>query len=264
MIENPKYTTELSKGQGMIGETLAIMELWEEGTSVAELKEMALQQGVVGKATALRVKDIVGRVFASRFLKDDARPARNIKLLLKLGYSINELNRILFIHTARAHDILHDFATQVYWAKYAAGARKIHRDDALDFIERAMSEGIVSPRWSDNMKIKVAGYLGACLADFNLTGKDKGGVKEIQPFGIDDLTSLYLIHDIHFSGFGDTAVAEHPDWGLFGMEPMDARREMKRVARGHFIPQFSGDLIRVSWKYQTMEEAIHGFAGERF
>ena len=87
-----KYTTELSKGQGMVPETLAILNLWTPSMSVAELKSTVVREGSIG----------------------------------------------------RAHDILHDFITEMYWGKYETGATVITRQDALEFIDRAANNGIIT------------------------------------------------------------------------------------------------------------------------
>ncbi len=259
-----KYRTALSKGQGIVPETLALLNLWEPSMNAVDLKAAALSEGVIGRATALRVKDIVGRVFAARYLCDDAKPALRLKNLLELGAAPRDLNPILLIHTARVHAELHDFITEVYWPKYAGGARHVARQDALDFLERAANNGLISPRWSDTMMFRVARYLTGCLTDFQLAGKDRAGKREIQPFAIEPLTTLYLAHDIHFSGFSDNALIDHEDWRLFGLEPYEVRRTLERAAGDHFIPQFSGDVIRIDWKYKTMEDALSGIAAEGF
>ena len=170
------------------------------------------------------------------------------------------LTQIFFIHPARVHHVLHDFITETYWPKYAAGGRQISRQDALNFLERAANTGIISPRWSETIMLRVARYLTGCLTDFQLAGDNRAGKREIIPFTIQPLTTLYLAHDIHFAGFSDNALIEHEDWGLFGLEPMDVRNVLERAGNGHFIPQFSGDLIRITWKYRTMEEALGGIA----
>lgn len=260
MTRRRKYTTELSKGQGMVSETLALLRLWNPSVSVAELKSAAVKEGVIGRATALRVQDIVGRVFAPRYLRDGAEPARNIKTLLEMGVPSRNLIQVFLIHTARAHPVLHDFITEVYWPRYAAGARQIRRENALDFIEKASNNGLISPPWSETMMLRVARYLTGCLTEFQLAGKDRAGKREIVSFDIQPLTILYLAHEIHFSGFSDNALMEHEDWGLFGLEPLEVRNVIERAANGHFIPQFSGDLVRISWKHKTMEEALRGIA----
>jgi hypothetical protein len=150
-FSNRKYTTELSKGQGMVEETIVLLDLWEPGMSVADLKSVAIRQGVLGRATALRVRDIVGRVFAARYLTNGGRPAQNLKRLVKLNVSAGALNQILLIYTARAHDVLHDFICDAYWRKYEAGATHITTQDAVLFLRQSVDSGIISPPWSDTM-----------------------------------------------------------------------------------------------------------------
>ncbi len=256
MKKERKYTTELSKGQGAIPEMLAVLDAWEVGMKVVDLKQKVLETGAIARATAVRVKDIVGRVYSSRFLRNDAKPAINMKRLIEGGLRPSQLTQIFLIYTCRANDILHDFICDVYWPKYGAGSTYITRQDALDFLETSTTMGIISPRWSETMMMRVARYLTGCLTDFGMAGVDKGGKRELQPFTISSLATLYLSHEIHFSGANDNTIIEHPDWKLFGFESRDVVNELQRIATPHFIPQYSGDLLRVSWKYKTMEEAL--------
>lgn len=259
-FSNRKYTTELSKGQGMVEETIAILGLWEPGMSVVELKSSAIHQGILGRATALRVRDIVGRVFAARYLTNGSQPAYNLKRLLKLNFPAGTLNQILLIYTARAHHVLHDFICDAYWRKYEAGATHISTPDAVLFLRQSIDGGIISPPWSETMILRVGRYLTGCLSDFKLAGEDHRGSREIIPFRITSLTALYLAFEIHFSGVSDDGILCHNDWHLFGLGPMDIRRELEYVSNGHFITQFSGELLRISWHYKTMEEALDGIA----
>lgn len=258
MTETRKYTAGLSKGQGMIPETLALLDVWTPGMTQAELYDLAVSRGVISRATAIRVQDIVRRVFAFRYLADGGRPARYLKLLMDLNVPRNLVTPLLFIYTARIHLVLHDFTTMIYWPKYETGAVDIARRDALDFIEKSVSEGRIAPRWSDSMMTRVARYLTGCLADFGLLGPDRAGRREILDFRPGALTVLYLAHELHFGGAGDMAIIAHEDWALFGMAPMDVRYALERASQNHFIPQFSGDLMRIAWRYSTMEEALRG------
>lgn len=256
MNKNRKYTTELSKGQGAIPEMIAVLDVWKPGMKVVDLKQQVLETGAIARATTVRIKDIVGRVFASRFLKEDANPAANLKKFYQGGIRPNQLTQIFLIYTCRANDILYDFICEVYWPKYGAGSTYIQRQEALEFIEASITMGIISPSWSDTMMLRVARYLTGCLTDFGMAGDDRGGKRELISYTASSLTILYLIHEIHFSGANDNSILEHPDWKIFGMEPQDVVNELQRVANPHFIPQYSGDLLRISWKYKTMEEAL--------
>lgn len=263
-LEQRKYTTELSKGQGMVSETLALLRIWEPGMNVADLKALAVEEGVIGRATALRVKDIVGRVFAPRYLTDSGKPAIYIKKLLDLGVSPERLNQVFLVYTCRAHDVLHDFITEVYWTKFAAGATQITRKDALDFLEGAVNIGLISTRWSESMMLRVARYLTGCLSDFKLAGPDVNGSRDILPFRVESITAVFLAHEIHFSGYTDASILENPDWRLFGLDPIEVKYELERISNGHFILQFSGGLLRISWNYGTMEEALNAIATAEF
>ncbi len=85
--------------------------------------------------------------------------------------------------------------------------------------------------------------------------------KQIRPFRILSGTALYLAHEVHFRSFSDNSILELPDWKLFGLVREDIVRELERLAGdGHFILQFAGDLLRITWRYQTMEDCLDAIA----
>ncbi len=255
-----RYTAELSKGQGIIEESVAVLRVWEPGMSAADLKEKVKSEGVIDRPTALRVEDIVGRLFVPRFLAEAGAPAARLKLLLEKGMPISALQQLFFLYAARTHAILRDFVTEVYWPKYAAGVHIVTRQDAIDFVERAKDTGFVSPPWSQSTTVRMARYVATALADFGLLGKDHAGRREILPFRMSTFTGRYLAYDLHFRTRDDTAVQNAPDWQYFGLDALDVRRELEQIAGNHFIVQYAGDLVRISWMYPTMEEALHAIA----
>lgn len=257
-----RYTAELSKGQGIIDETVALLRAWEPGMDTMALKELVKREGIIDRATALRVEDIVGRLFAPRFLVREGAPAKNLKLLLSQGVPVSKLQQLFFLHAARAHSFLHDFVTQVYWPKYAAGGVTITRQDALAFVERAKDIGLVTPPWSLSTTARMARYVGTALADFGLTGTDHAGRREILPFRLSMLAGRYLAYELHFRNVDDNALQHAEDWQLFGLEPMDVRHELERISGNHFIVQHTGDLLRISWTHPSMEEALHAIAAD--
>lgn len=259
-----KYTTALSKAQGMFEETLALFAVWTPGMASTELASIAVEGGILSKATAKRARDMIAEQFAPRYLVDDARPAKQINILLDAGISLAKLKKIFLIHTARANAVLYDYILEVYWQKYQAGRNTISKDDAFQFLENAINTGHLLTRWSDTMMGRVASYLGGCLADFGLVEEGRKSTRRILQYKIDRLTLLYLVHDIHFSGYNNSGIIDHPDWKLFGLEGIDVVRELQRVSNNHFILQYSGELIRFSWNYNSMEEALRGIAAEEF
>ena len=117
MISQQRYTTNLSKAQGIIPETYELLELWEPGMTSAELTSRVKEAGALGKPTRVRMEDVVSRGFARRYLIDDSKPAVWLKRMLDCTASRASLRQLMFIYTARANPILHDFVTKVYWRK---------------------------------------------------------------------------------------------------------------------------------------------------
>ena len=258
---------------------MAILRSWQPGMDVTELKEVVLNDGVIGRATALRVNDIVGRIFNVRYLADGGKSAERMKMLVNLGASERDISQLLFLHAARGHDILRDFVTEIYWGRVMAGSDHITKQDALlwlfvllfwslfrsatrhlDFIQVATNMGRIAPPWSESTVARMARYLGTALGDFGLAARDRSGSRDVLPFDVKPLTALYLAHDLHFDGVGDRGVLEHRDWSLFGLSAMDVRRELDRLGAGHLIVQYSADVVTISWKHESMGEAIRAIA----
>jgi hypothetical protein len=54
----------------------------------------------------------------------------------------------------------------------------------------------------------------------------------------------------------------HPDWRLFGLEPLDVIGVWRALSgQGHLIVQSAGGIVNVSWKYEQMSEVIDVIAG---
>ena len=239
---------------------MALFSLWRPGMSSPDLASATVEQGLLGKATAKRARDMVVEQFAPRYLADTGHSARNIKILIDAGLSLNKLKQIFLLHTTRANRVLHDYICEVYWPKYQAGRINISKDDAIEFLESAFALGKIPSRWSDLMVSRVASYLGGSLSDFGLLENGRKSSRRITNFKIEPLTSLYLSYDLHFTGYSDDNIPGYADWKLFGLDETDVIHELQRIAGDHFILQYSGELLRISWQYQTMEEALHAIA----
>jgi hypothetical protein len=252
-----KYTTALCKGQGMIPETLTLLKEWAPGMAAPDLYKIVLECGLIPKATAGRVKDIVSRVFGPRYLSGDAEPAKYLKRLLEAGYGADELSQLLLLYCARTYPELRDFITEIYWPRYAAGAGFLYRQDSDVFFRNAYESGKLPNKWTDESRTKIARYLLAALTDFKLIGPAVKDHRQILSFGIQEFTTLYLVHELHFSGVGDQGLMTHPDWQIFGLESYDVLEEMRAVAsRGRFVVQHSGQILRIAWGFKTMEEFL--------
>ena len=52
-----------------------------------------------------------------------------------------------------------------------------------------------------------------------------------------------------------------PDWEVLGLSREDLIRRIDRLAqRGHFIAQYSGELLTISWLYKSLTDAADGIS----
>lgn len=259
MTDSPPspYTTNLSKAQGLVPETLELLTLWQPGMSAAELKNLVKQTGALGRATDTRITDVVSRGFAQRYLIDGGRPAAWLKQLLEAGVGRSALHQIIFVYTARHNSVFHDFVTSVFWRKALSGSGEVTKEDTRDFLERAAACGLIVPRWADSMMERVTRYLLGTLEDFRMIGENRRGCRQAKPPVILSETLLFLAHDLHFHGVEDRNIPSHPDWKLFGLMPADVIALLEKEAgKGHLQVQNAGQLLRIEWKHPDMEHVI--------
>lgn len=256
-MEGVAYTSRLGAGLGLLQETDSLLDLWRPGMSSPELYSVALQSGAFPNMSARRLKDVVTEGFASRYLVRNGDPASWIKELRSV-VTARDMRQTLLIFTARAHQILNDFITKVYWSSYSAGQSTLERSDSSRFVERANQDGKTTTKWSDTTVRRVASYLIGCCVDFGLLEptQEKDSFR-FSDFRVTAGTALVLAHELHFDGKGDNAVVSHSDWLLFGMEQADVIEQFRQLMLdGHLVVQSAGGVVNVGWKYQNMQEVI--------
>jgi hypothetical protein len=73
---------------------------------------------------------------------------------------------------------------------------------------------------------------------------------------------VYLVHDLHASGLTDAALLDHTDWELYGIRPSHRFEALDRLGGDRWwIAQGAGSVVRITWKYDTLEEAVDALAG---
>jgi hypothetical protein len=261
MEKHGNFTANFQAGLGVVPETKLLLELYEPGVSIPQLRLKALESGLFPKLSARRLRNLVAECFAPRYMVDYGLPARCLKILLPILDS-RELLQFLWLYTARSQEIFTSFILNVYWARYAEGQLNLGNDDAQRFIQRALDDGRMGSRWTDKTIRRVASYLTGASADFGFLEGGSKRTRKILPVHILPRMVVFLAYDLHLRGMGDNAVISHPDWALFGLSRDETLDELKRVSLdGHFIIQAAGEAVRIAWKYSSMEEACHGIAG---
>lgn len=253
--ENRIYNSDLLKGTGLIQETLQLLDIYEAGKTKQELLDEVIELNSLGKGHINRTKDIVNNAFQRRYLSEGEETVLSLKKLRERYISLEQISQILFIYTCRANLILFDFTVEVYQKHAKKGALMLPEKATLFFIEDAIKDGHIPVKWADSTKRKVSEHMNACLIDFKLIDRSK----KLLPFFIHDFTVNYWMHILHFKGYTDKAVLSAEEWALFGLDKQDVVTLMQRLSyTGHFIFQYSGELVNITWKYQNMSEFIHG------
>jgi hypothetical protein len=248
-----KYDTNLAMGLGLIDETKVLLQTWETAMSPADLYQEVLNSGLLSHVSAYRLRNIVIRCFAQRYLVNQGSPAINLKRLLP-SLTSAETAQLFFLYTCRANSILADFVRDIYWGSYEAAAQTITKMEAENFILRAIDDNKTPSRWAEGQIERMGRYLTGCCSDFGLLDRPSPKGRTISTYRIEPKVVAYLAYELHFSGVGDNALLTHEDWQLFGLAREDVLEEIKRLSlKGLLIVQAAGDVIRISWKQQNME-----------
>lgn len=249
------YTTQLQAGLGLKEETKGLFELWQPGMNTQQLCDVALESGSFPNVTARRLRNIVAECFFPRYLRNEGVAQQVKELITRLSSS--EMSQVFYLYTARANFILAEFVKNVYWQKYASGYQNLHVEDSKEFVELGLQDGKMKKSWSETTIKRVSSYILGCLVDYNFLEVESRSERRITPPRLADNVAVYLAYELHFSGLGDNAVINHPDWQLFGLSPEDVREELKALAvNRHWIIQAAGDVVQISWAYKNMEEVI--------
>ena len=252
------YTVSITKGAALINEMKTLLRQWSPSEDYRVFLERIQQTGVLSKETAYRTHDLVNRVFRPRLLTPDDRAARALKLLFEAGVDNSALNELLLLYSARADDVLYDFVVRRFWPLARSGAVLMQVDAALSFLEEINRTGQVSQVWTQTTQLRIARGLLAALRDFGLLRQAKRGRREIVLYRLTAVSVAYLAHELHFAGLPDAAVAEHADWGLYGLDRAHVLDRLDLLGpRLGLLVQRAGSVVRITWSQPSMESLIH-------
>lgn len=254
-LTKKKYNSDLLKGTGLIQETLVLIDVYRQGLTKEEFITEVIESNFLGKEHENRIKDIVNHVFQRRYLIEGEETVLEIKKLRSKYLPLETLTQILFIYTCRANRILFDFVKDIFQKFVKEGSVQIPQKAAINFIEEAIRDGRIEKKWADSTKKKVSEHINACLIDFKLTDRSKN----ILPYFVTDYTINYWMHKLHFAGVNDENIFAAEEFDLLGLTRAELVNHAKRISlAGYFIMQDSGELIRITWKYKSMQSFIDG------
>ncbi|MDF9799773.1 hypothetical protein OKW21_005036 [Catalinimonas alkaloidigena] len=249
------YTTQLQAGLGLIEETKSLLSIYEPGLTSSQLHEKALESGLFPMVSARRLRNIITECFTPRYIKPDS--AKYLKPISQV-LPASTFNQFLLVFTSLANQILFDFIIEVYWNKYSGGRDTLSTSNAKDFVTNAVNEGKTQSVWSETTIRRVSSYLIGCCADYGLLSSNRSSERQIQSIRLQEHTLLFFSYWFHLHGMGDNSIINHSIWKIFGLEPGDVREELKRISKkGWLIVQTAGDVTRISWSFNNLEEVTN-------
>ena len=254
---NEAYAVRIAKGAGLITETREILRAWQPGESAAVLAERVLKTDLLGKSTARRVKDIVQRVFAPRYLYPAGCPALYLKRLVERHTTGDWFRDLCLLYTARANRLVRDSVTVLLRNARDEGRIALSVDAVVAFLREADQNGMMAYPWSSEVRKRVARVLLKVLTEFGFLTQRVRGARDIRHFRPHPLAIAYLALDLHFRGATDATVTSHPDWQLWMLDEPVVRYHLDELSHiGLWIFQAAGAVVRITWNVSSMEEAV--------
>ena len=186
-------------------------------------------------------------------MKYNTKIALWLKTIRRKGLMLPQFRQLLMLYCARENACMYDYITEHLNEYRLSNYIQIPADSIKNYINNLADSG--QANWGESIRKRNSGYVKSVLVDFDLINR-RGG---ILPYEIADFTVLYLMHELHFDGLSDMAIWNHEDWKLFGLDQYQVKdRILEQNMKGGYIAQCSGDLMTISWNYNSMEEFING------
>lgn len=234
---------------------------WKPGEPANEFAKRVLRDDILGKAAARTVTDYV-RAFTRRFLSPTDTAARHLRCLISDTVPRQVFSDVVFYYMSRQDALLRDFTVLCYWSFVREGRLSISIEDVRQFFWEAERDGRIASLWSAPVKKDMPARVLKTLSDFGLLGELQSRRREILPYRPADATLIYLAYLLHYDSATDSALADQEAWALFGLEPQDVWNRLEVLAGdGWFIIQRAGQVARITWKYNSVEEAVDAIAG---
>ncbi len=252
-----RYTSNVLKGSALIQDSLRLIQEWREDDDAHSFADRVLADNVLGKTTRSRIRDILDKVFARRFLAPGVPPIGAAKALLEHTTNDDVARKVLLFHAALADDLLYDFITQELFALHEAGSYRVDIARTLAFINRLCDEGLISPPWAPYSRLRAAQGILATVRDFGLLqGKLH---KSFAPAFLHFDVFIYVAAHLNARGVTAFRLREHTDWRLFLMTTSEIERLLLEAHQLGFLHYHAaGGIVRIDWLYSTRESVIDG------
>jgi Putative inner membrane protein (DUF1819) len=245
------YTSRIIKAGALIGDTKVLLSHWDVTVSTVENIKRMQHDNVFGKATRSRVKDILA-IFRQRYLAEES-VTRALVVLTQKKFPATALDRLLYFHSARADQLLHDAVTEILAPMRAKGLMDINVQNFESALAAWVDKAKTTGHWSAPTITRIAQGLLSALRDFGVL---QGAVnKKIAPAYFPIKSFAYVVFYLKQHQPSGAKLIGLPDWNLFfltreGVEQFLFEAHQRELLEYHV----AGSVTRLTFPAETLEE----------
>ena len=257
-MDNCGYNARLIKGGALLEDMRLLVRNWQSNGDKRRI-DITLVDNLLGKHTRSRVRDIVFRVFLSRFVNGSPREAWSIiRELEDRNVSIEILRPVYYWITARNERLLYDFVcNELLFLNKRQEQKKITTDTVVAWLKPRLTA--CGKIWSEAVTTRVARGILATLRDFGIL---EGAVKKrIAPVYIPVESFAYIAFAIWQEGRTGINLVNHDDWKLFLFHQETVESMFLEADRyGLLRYQAAGGIVRVDFSFNEFREMANAIA----
>ena len=245
------YASRIIKAGALIGDTKTLLSIWDLTDSVAGNIDRIQRENVFGKASRSRVEDIL-RIFRRRYLTEPSVTTALVTLV-RSKFPSSAVEPLLYFHSARADQLLHDAVTKILVPMHARGLTDISAQDIQLSLNKWVEQGHTSGHWSEYTITRVSQGLLSSLRDFGIL---QGAVnKKIAPIYLPTESFAYIAFYLKQHQPSGVKLIELPDWKLFFLSREGVERFLFEAhQQGLLEYHVAGSVTRLTFPSTTLEE----------
>jgi hypothetical protein len=245
------YSSKIIKAGALIGDSKTLLSHWDVDAPVAENIQRMQRDNVFGKASRSRVEDILG-ILRQRYLTEEL-VTKALVALVRGRFPIAALGQLLYFHSARADQLLHDVVTKIFVPMRARGLVDINVLDIQRSLAKWVEEGKTTGHWSETTITRISQGVLSTLRDFGVL---QGRVnKKIAPAYFPIESFSYVVFYLKQHQRSGAKLIELPDWNLFFL-PREAVERFLFEAHQRDLLEYhvAGSVTRLTFPAKTLEE----------
>ncbi len=238
------YTSRIIKASALIADTKMLLSAWELEKSVSDNLDNARHSNIFGKASRMRMKEVLA-IFRQRYF-DEPDVGEALVTLVQRGAPTNWIDPLLYYFAAQNDRTLRDIVLEVVYPRRMSGYTDLNKEHIQRTLREWVSEEKTTNRWSDNTLERVARNSQAALRDFGiLQGKVK---KSIAPLYLPIESFAFIALDLLNRTGSGQQVLQTEEWKLFFLPVEGVERFFLEAHQEQLLSYFAaGSVIRLEF-----------------